>query len=99
MKVGFMTNAWGSIYGGGGGVTSLVDSYYISTGPETTAFPAIAKAGFEYVEIFEGTHGLYAKVVFHGDVHFAEQVMLKTCLSGKFFLCDVHCGEVFRYDF
>lgn len=54
MKVGFMTNAWGSIYGGGGGVTSLVDSYYISTGPETITFPAIAKAGFEYVEIFEG---------------------------------------------
>ena len=54
MKVGFMTNAWGSIFGGGGGVTSLVDSYYISTGPETTTFPAIAKAGFEYVELFEG---------------------------------------------
>lgn len=54
MKVGFMTNAWGTIYGGGGGVTSIVDSYYISTGPETTTFPAIAKAGFEYVELFEG---------------------------------------------
>ncbi|MCD8139179.1 MAG: sugar phosphate isomerase/epimerase [Planctomycetaceae bacterium] len=54
MKVGFMTNAWGTIYGGGGGVTSIVDSYYISTGPETTAFPAIAAAGFEYVELFEG---------------------------------------------
>lgn len=54
MKVGFMTNAWGTIYGGGGGVTSLTDSYYISTGPETATFPAIAKAGFEYVEIFEG---------------------------------------------
>lgn len=54
MKVGLMTNAWGSIYGGGGGVTSLVDSYYISTGAEATAFPAIAEAGFEYVEIFEG---------------------------------------------
>ncbi len=54
MKVGFMTNAWGSIYGGGGGVTSIVDSYYISTGPETVTFPAIAGAGFEYVELFEG---------------------------------------------
>ncbi len=54
MKVGFMTNAWGTIYGGGGGVTSLVDSYYVSTGPEATTFPAIAKAGFEYVELFEG---------------------------------------------
>jgi inosose dehydratase len=32
MKVGYMTNAWGSVVGYPAGVTSVKDAFYLSTG-------------------------------------------------------------------
>ncbi|MDD3168293.1 MAG: sugar phosphate isomerase/epimerase [Eubacteriales bacterium] len=54
MKVGYMTNAWGAVTGHPGGVTSIKDLFYLSTGEDEQAIKAISEAGFEYIEIFDG---------------------------------------------
>lgn len=89
MKVGFMTNAWGTIYGGGGGVTSIVDSYYVSTGAEAITFPAIAKAGFEYVELFEGN-----LIAYEGRMNELSDALAKNRLA----LLGVYTGLNFIYE-
>jgi len=60
MKVGYMTNAWGSVAGHPGGVTSIKDLFYISTGDDEQAIREISKAGFEFIEIFDGNLMAYA---------------------------------------
>ena len=60
MKVGYMTNAWGSIVGHPAGVTSVKDLYYLSTGGTEEAMEAISSAGFEYIEIFDGNLAAYS---------------------------------------
>ncbi len=59
MRIGYMTNAWGVVAGSGGGVTSIKDLYYISTGADKEAIEAISKAGFNYIEIFDGNIAQY----------------------------------------
>ncbi len=59
MKVGYMTNAWGAVVGHCGGVTSIKDLYYLSTGDDEQAIKAISEAGFEYIEIFDGNLAAY----------------------------------------
>jgi len=61
MKVGYMTNAWGSVVGHPAGVTSVKDLYYLSTGDTQQAVEAISKAGFEMIEIFDGNLMEYAE--------------------------------------
>lgn len=60
MKVGYMTNAWGSVVGHCAGVTSVKDLYYLSTGSTEVAFKCISEAGYEMVEIFDGNLMEYA---------------------------------------
>ncbi len=59
MKVGYMTNAWGAVVGHPGGVTSIKDLFYLSTGDDEQAIKAISEAGFEYIEIFDGNLTAY----------------------------------------
>jgi len=60
MKVGYMTNAWGSVVGHCAGVGSVKDLYYLSTGADEEAISAIADVGFELIEIFDGNLMEYA---------------------------------------
>lgn len=61
MKVGYMTNAWGSVVGHCAGVTSIKDLYYLSTGSTEEAVGVISKTGFEMIEIFDGNLMAYSE--------------------------------------
>lgn len=54
MNIAYVTNAWGSVTGHPGGICSVKDSFYISTGDNETAIGEIARAGFGKIEIFDG---------------------------------------------
>jgi len=54
MKVSYMTNAWGEVVGHCGGVTSIKDLFYLSTGSTKEAVSAISKVGYKMIEIFDG---------------------------------------------
>ncbi|MDR2097918.1 MAG: sugar phosphate isomerase/epimerase [Spirochaetaceae bacterium] len=54
MKVAYMTNAWGSVMAHCGAANNVNSAYYLSTGPDADAISAIASAGFEQIEIFDG---------------------------------------------
>ena len=54
MKIGYVTNAWGSVVGHPVGVTSIKDLFYLSTGSTEEALRAIAAAGYQGIEIFDG---------------------------------------------
>ena len=54
MNVAYVTNAWGSVMGHPGGISSVKDAFYISTGSNETALHDISKAGFTKIEIFDG---------------------------------------------
>ena len=54
MKAGYMTNAWGAVVGHPGGVTSIKDLYYLSTGADAEAVEAISREGYDMIEIFDG---------------------------------------------
>ncbi len=60
MKIGYMTNAWGSIIGHPAGVTSVKDLYYLSNASMEEAMQIIGSAGFEYIEIFDGNLAEYS---------------------------------------
>lgn len=89
MKVGYMTNAWGSVAGHPAGVTSIKDLYYISTGSTVEAVKAILKAGYEMIEIFDGNL-----------MEFAENKKAFTDLleSSGLKLLAVYSGADFIYD-
>ncbi|WP_028991336.1 sugar phosphate isomerase/epimerase family protein [Thermoanaerobacter thermocopriae] len=59
MKIGYMTNAWGSVVGHPAGVTSVKDLFYLSTGPTEEAVKSISKVGYEMIEIFDGNLAQY----------------------------------------
>lgn len=61
MRVGYMTNAWGSVVGHPAGVTSIKDLFYLSAGSTEDAVGAISKAGYEMIEIFDGNLMEYAE--------------------------------------
>lgn len=60
MKVGYMTNAWGSVVGHPAGVGSVKDLFYLSTGSDQEAITSIAEIGFKAIEIFDGNLMNYA---------------------------------------
>ena len=49
-----MTNAWGQVTGHPGGVTSVKDLYYLSTGSTEEAIMKISEVGYKEIEIFDG---------------------------------------------
>ena len=54
MKVTYSTNAWGDIYADSLSANNVNSTYYIATGRTEDAVRLISKAGFEYIEIFDG---------------------------------------------
>lgn len=54
MKLACLTNGWGSVWGTPGGVTSIKDSYYMSSGSTEEALKEISRLGYSGFEIFEG---------------------------------------------
>jgi len=54
MKLACLTNAWGGVWGTPGGVTSINDSYYMSSGSTEEALKDISESGYTGFEIFEG---------------------------------------------
>lgn len=54
MKLACLTNGWGSVWGTPEGVTSIKDSYYMSSGSTEEALKEISKLGYSGIEIFEG---------------------------------------------
>lgn len=59
MRIGYMTNAWGSVIGHPAGVTSVKDLFYLSTGSIEEASKEISKSGYEMIEIFDGNLAQY----------------------------------------
>ena len=54
MKVAYSTNAWGDCYAHVMAANNVNYAYYMTSGSELDAIAAIARAGFERVEIFDG---------------------------------------------
>ncbi|MED4473947.1 MULTISPECIES: sugar phosphate isomerase/epimerase family protein [Bacillaceae] len=54
MKLACLTNAWGGVWGTPGGVTSINDSYYMSSGSTEEALKDVSESGYTGFEIFEG---------------------------------------------
>lgn len=54
MKLGYPTITWGGVVGMPSGVTSVKDLFYRTNGSTEQAVRAIAAAGFEGVEVFDG---------------------------------------------
>ncbi len=89
MKTGYMTNAWGSVVGHPAGVTSIKDLYYLSTGKDEEAIGAIAKAGFDMIEIFDGNLVEYAqKKTMFLDMLKKHNVKLLAVYTGADFIFD-----------
>lgn len=89
MKVGYMTNAWGSVVGHPAGVTSIKDLFYLSTGSTEEAVAAISKAGYKMIEIFDGNLMEYSQ----DNNKFKE--LLDSC---NLKLLAVYSGANFIYD-
>lgn len=60
MKLGYMTNTWGGLFGHPAGVTSIKDLYYLTDGSMETAMQDIAAAGYTGFELFDGNLMQYA---------------------------------------
>ncbi|MDR1249065.1 MAG: sugar phosphate isomerase/epimerase [Treponema sp.] len=54
MKVAYMTNAWGAVMAHCGAANNVNSAYYVSTGADAEAVAAIASAGYEQIEMFDG---------------------------------------------
>ena len=54
MKITYSTNAWGAVLGHWAAPNNVNAAYYRCAGDLKTALKDISKAGFEYVEIFDG---------------------------------------------
>jgi inosose dehydratase len=54
MKVAYMTNAWGAVMAHCAAANNANGAYYVSTGADAEAIEAIARAGYEQIEIFDG---------------------------------------------
>jgi inosose dehydratase len=54
MKVAYMTNAWGAVMAHCAGANNVNGAYYVSTGADAEAVAAIAQAGYEQIEMFDG---------------------------------------------
>ncbi|MHB8277259.1 MAG: sugar phosphate isomerase/epimerase family protein [Candidatus Humimicrobiaceae bacterium] len=89
MRLGYMTNAWGSVVGHPAGVTSVKDLFYMSTGSTKDAVSAISKAGFDMIEIFDGNLMQYSQ----NKKEFTE--LLK---SNSLSLLAVYSGANFIYE-
>lgn len=89
MKVGYMTNAWGSVVGHPAGVTSIKDLYYLSTGSTREAVEVISKTGYEMIEIFDGN-----LMEYENDKKSFTDLLEKNSLK----LLAVYTGANFIYD-
>jgi len=54
MKVAYMTNAWGAVMAHCAAANNVNGAFYVSTGADEDAISAIAKTGYESIEIFDG---------------------------------------------
>ncbi|MFS0614411.1 sugar phosphate isomerase/epimerase family protein [Lederbergia ruris] len=61
MKLGYVTNCWGGVFGHPGGVTSVKDSYYLASGSTEEALSDLSSVGYQGVEIFDGNLMQYEK--------------------------------------
>jgi inosose dehydratase len=89
MKVAYMTNAWGSVMAHCGAANNVNSAYYVSTGPDAEAIGAIASAGFEQIEIFDGN-----LLAYEGREAEFKGLLEKNAVS----LLAVYCAANFIYD-
>ncbi len=97
MRIGYMTNAWGITSGTGGGVTSIKDLLYLSAGLNTNVFQEIKKAGFDYIEIFEGNLIGYGKS-FSEILEEQGLKLLAVYTGGNFIFKDIQEEEFYRIE-
>lgn len=88
MKVAYMTNAWGSVMAHCGAANNVNGAYYVSTGPDAEAISAIASAGFEQIEIFDGN-----LLAYEGRESVFKDILAKNKVS----LLAVYCAANFIY--
>lgn len=89
MKVAYMTNAWGQVMAHCGAANNANSAYYVSTGPDADAIGAIASAGYEQIEIFDGN-----LLAYEGREAEFHDLLAKNKVS----LLAVYCAANFIYD-
>ena len=89
MKFGYQTITWGGVVGHPGGVTSIKDLFYMTHGDTKAAIRAIAQAGYQGVEVFDGN-----LAEFSGNPDDLLQVLTENNIE----LVSVYTGANFIYD-
>ena len=89
MKIGFMTNAWGTVLAYANATTNVNDAHYFSTGPNSDAIKAIGAAGFEYIEMLDGNLLQYEN---------NEETFRALLKENNVELLTVYCAGNFIYD-
>ncbi len=100
MKVGYMTNAWGSVVGSPGGVTSGKDLFYCSTGGDQEAISAISGGGFERIEIFDGNLMAYRgnPEIFRALLEKHHSTLLSVYTGANFIFDDIYPEELYKIE-
>lgn len=100
MKYGYITNAWGSVFGHPVGVTSIKDLFYLSTGSTLDAVRDISETGYRGIEIFDGN-----LLEFESDKNAFRRLMLDHRLElvavytgANFIFPDILREELWRVD-
>lgn len=89
MKFGYQTITWGGVVGHPGGVTSVKDLFYMTHGDTKAAIRAVAAAGYDGVEVFDGN-----LAEFEND----PEALLSVLADNNIELVSVYTGANFIYD-
>lgn len=100
MKLAYQLNAWGGVVGTPGAVTDPGTGHYMTPGDPASALAAIATAGFEGVEVFDGNLLALGDGIEEFSHLLAAHALTLTGVytGGHFIYPDVHEDELARFD-
>ncbi|WP_454132400.1 sugar phosphate isomerase/epimerase family protein [Microbacterium lacticum] len=100
MKLAYEANAWGGVVGTASAVTDLTSGFYLTPGDVSVGLDAIAAAGFDGVELFDGN--LFAfdgGTAAFGEALRSRGLALTGVYSGGHFIYrDAHGDEFARFE-
>jgi inosose dehydratase len=98
MKVAYMTNGWGAVMAHCAAANTVNGASYVSTGADAGAIAAIASAGYEQIEIFDGNLLAYeGREKEFGELLSVNRVSLLAVYSAANFIYDeILPEELFR---
>lgn len=100
MKLGYEANAWGGVVGTPSAVTDLTSGFYLTPGDVNVGLDAIAAAGYDGVELFDGnllafTGGASA---FRSALESRGLELAGVYSGGHFIYRDAHADEFARFE-